>query len=213
MKKKDKPEMISASGLKGKRDWTDGLIEQFLPEPDETARNPHFRSAAPMRLYLLERVLEIEESEQWLVAFAVAQSRRASAKKGTETKLRALMEHLETIQFEVPIYPWEELVIKACQHYNERKITRGIERVERADMADWRLASPDSEEGFLHRIAVNYLRHMATSYDRKLREVFGRVGVGQAYREISRKAYDAIGEAYPFLKYECIRQFTAKFAE
>lgn len=210
MKKKDKSEMISASGLKGKRDWTDGLIERFLPEPDETAKNPHYRSAAPMKLYLLERVEQIEVSEEWLVAFAVAESRKKSAKKGTETKLRALVEHLDTIKFEVPRYEWEELASRACDHYNERQAGR---RLERADIEDWRLASPDSDEGFLHRIAVNYLRHEATSYERQLRKVFGRVGVRTAYREISRKAYDAIGEAYPFLKDECVRQFQAKFAE
>jgi hypothetical protein len=38
------------------RGWTNSLINKFLPEPDEIKKNPHYRKAAPMKLYLLEKI-------------------------------------------------------------------------------------------------------------------------------------------------------------
>ena len=36
------------------RGWTEGLIRKFLPKPDETKTNPIVKSAAPMKLFLLD---------------------------------------------------------------------------------------------------------------------------------------------------------------
>jgi hypothetical protein len=43
--------------------------------------------------------------------------------------------------------------------------------------------------------------------------VYGRVGVRQAYKEISRNIYDAISEAHPWLKDECHRQLERKMTD
>lgn len=50
-----KPEYLSTLKLK-ERGWTDGMIRRFLGEPDATRPNPHYKCAAPMKLYELKRV-------------------------------------------------------------------------------------------------------------------------------------------------------------
>lgn len=50
---------ITKSTLKKDYSLTDSLIKK-LGEPDKIAPNPHYRSAAPMKLYLRERV------EKWV---------------------------------------------------------------------------------------------------------------------------------------------------
>ncbi|WAP50852.1 hypothetical protein OL239_12755 [Arthrobacter sp. ATA002] len=57
--------MLIANDLKKERGWTDTQIKTFLPEPDQTARNPFSRKAAPMKLYALERVEAIEVTAEY----------------------------------------------------------------------------------------------------------------------------------------------------
>jgi hypothetical protein len=66
---------------------------------------------------------------------------------------------------------------------------------------------------FLERITVNYLRHVLSSYEGEIERVYGKVGMRQANKEISRKIYAAISEAYPWLKDECGRQLERKLGE
>ena len=58
MKKKKSPR----HGLISERGWTKGLINELLGEPDLFVDNPHYKSAAPMRLYFLDRVKHIEQT-------------------------------------------------------------------------------------------------------------------------------------------------------
>ena len=48
---KRSPPMASVAGLCCRGGWTRGLIDKLLGEPDKLARNPHYATAAPMRLY------------------------------------------------------------------------------------------------------------------------------------------------------------------
>ena len=57
-----RPEYISVSGLMGKRGWTRQQIDEILGEPDVLARNPHYSTAAPMRLYDMRNVTKAENS-------------------------------------------------------------------------------------------------------------------------------------------------------
>jgi len=57
------------------RGWSPKLIEKFLGPPDETARNPVFRSKAPMKLWKRSRV----ESSETQPEFIAYQSKRATA--------------------------------------------------------------------------------------------------------------------------------------
>jgi hypothetical protein len=64
------------------------------------------------------------------------------------------------------------------------------------------------DERFLHRLAVNFLRHARTDYDNVL--VFRRTGSNgpaAAYnREVKLQVLDAIAARYPELEAECARQ-------
>ena len=55
-----KRKTLTASQLKA-RGWTEGLIRSVLGAPDKRRKNPNYRSAAPLRLYFLGRVLDAEE--------------------------------------------------------------------------------------------------------------------------------------------------------
>jgi hypothetical protein len=43
------------------RGWSRAQVDAILGEPDELSRNPHYRKAALMRLYLKARVLQAEK--------------------------------------------------------------------------------------------------------------------------------------------------------
>ena len=55
-------EKITPTRLISERGWTKGLINELLGEPDLFVDNPHYKSAAPMRLYFLDRVKHIEQT-------------------------------------------------------------------------------------------------------------------------------------------------------
>ena len=55
-----KKELISVWGLKSQRYWTDSLIKKFLGEPDKLGMNPLIRTGPKMRLYNLQRVVDVE---------------------------------------------------------------------------------------------------------------------------------------------------------
>ena len=87
--KKDTQEyLIRATILE--RGWTDKLLKLFLAEPDKTAPNPHYRSAARMKLYLLERIEKIEQTQTFKEELEKANKRKLSAKRALETKKKNL---------------------------------------------------------------------------------------------------------------------------
>lgn len=73
--------------------WTKAMVAALLPEPELVA-NPHYRKAAPMRLYREQNVLEAMESEEYQQALEKAAKRKMSAKKATETKTEILAENM-----------------------------------------------------------------------------------------------------------------------
>ena len=74
-------EKITQTRLISERGWTKGLINDLLGEPDVFADNPHYKSAAPMRLYFLDRVKHIEQTSD------VFKSRRKDRRKSPTKKL------------------------------------------------------------------------------------------------------------------------------
>ena len=75
-----KKELISASGLKWERFWTDSLIKKFLGEPDKLGINPHYRTGPKVRLYNLKRVVEVERTKEFQEAFITSQKRSKQSK-------------------------------------------------------------------------------------------------------------------------------------
>jgi hypothetical protein len=53
------------SGIKA-RGWTLAMIAKLLGEPQKLAVNPHYSSAAKMKLYLRSLVMSKETSEEFL---------------------------------------------------------------------------------------------------------------------------------------------------
>ena len=197
--------LVTKTALKG-RGWTDKLIRDFLPAPDHSKPNPYYRSGPPMLLYAADRVKAIEASAEFVEAMEKANRRRASGEKAVETKRAEVLAYVDRIKVVVPQLDRDKLIQRACWHYNDMQDMRRAEGMRASGLA----ATPESGGEFLGRIAVNYLRHQLTSYERNLERVAGKVGVREAVMEIRQKVFAAIGQAYPWLADECQRQLKWK---
>src|SRR3954451_22360442 len=62
----EQSQFISVAGLKA-NGWTDKAVDLFLGRPDQSADNPHYSNAYPMRLYDNQRVLEAQNSLRFQV--------------------------------------------------------------------------------------------------------------------------------------------------
>lgn len=199
------PKVLTLTDLHA-RGWTDALVKQFLGEPDATKPNPHYRKAAPMRLYALARVEQAESREEWQQAKAKASRRSEASKKVSTRKAAELVKRAEQMQIIVDRLPPETVIEQAIASYNAHNweiAWRHGEAFEEANMY--------SDPAFLDRITVNYIRHHLTSYDTHLEQLVGQIGVRQAGKVIRLRIYDAIAKAYPASAGECERQMQARY--
>ena len=194
--------LLTATQLKA-RGWTNALIRDLLGAHDQTRINPHHRNGPPMRLYEVGRIENVEGSAAWAARTEATQRRKEGAAQAVETKRTRLQAHLDAVEINLPMIGADDLLWLPCHHYNQRQFDRG-------NFDGWD-ATPVSDPAFLQRISVNFLRHAMSDYDAELVNIFGSVGVGEGYQEINRKAFAAIGAAYPILTAECQRQFGRKF--
>lgn len=201
MEHKERPSMVSMSGLKT-RGWTATMIRAFLDKPDREAPNPHYRSAAPMKLYFLWRIEAIEATTEWAISSVKASTISALAKKAAESRRCDLLDEINRLSVSIPQLSRKELVFRACKHYNAYALER--DKDSRADS--------DSDKAFLDRITVNYLRHEMSIYEDSLDQVYGRIGAEAARGNIRMKVYEAIAETYPELAEECTRQLAHRNA-
>lgn len=191
-------EFVSLAGLRDRR-WTAALVRAFLGEPDKLARNPHYRKAAPMRLYLLARVVEVEVTDEFKTALNGAAKRSQSARTVADKKRTALIAEAEAMPIRVESMSLESLRRRAINNYNDRGPRRD-------DDYSWTPARHDSDASFLERISVNYARHCLTVYDEALEAQFAKVGVNAAVAVIRRRVYEIIAATWPDLSAECTRQ-------
>lgn len=203
MKKLRSVEYYSRTAVK-KRGWNDKLIEQFLGEPDDIVINMYYKSGPPVCLYDVDRVHAVESTKEFQEVQKSRKKRRDGARKAVATKEERMRQLLDGIELEVPEMPWEVLTRRAVDHFNDRALERD---------ADFHFASADSDEAFLDRIRVNYLRHELTAYEQHLQSTAGKVGAADAYLEIKRKVLNAISDIYPELNSECSRQSQRAFVE
>ena len=195
-------EKLTKSRLKVERGWTNKLMKNFLPEPDETKLNPHYKSGPPMLLFKIQTIQEIEQTESFQKAKHKTEKRKRAAQKAVEKKRDKLNDYLGTLKIEVPIYSKTNLVSLACKHYNEIQQQREAEGLATCGL----IATPASDPQFLRRICVNYLRHCLTSYEVYLDKISGKVGFAEGYETIRRIIFDQIAVGYPWLAEECKRQ-------
>ena len=160
------------------RGWTPAAIRNFLGEPDELRRNPHYKCAAPMQMFKEERVLVAEASD----AFNAWKDKTAKTRSDAQARMKARMaaERKETLRWartvpiEVPNLSWESVSCRAGTE-DERRI-------------------------------LNFLRHEMTDYEELLDETFGAVGINQAKQTIRDRVLAAIVRRYPCLSDAAKRQ-------
>lgn len=196
------PQHVSVAGLRA-RGWTPTMVTRLLGEPDKTATNPRYRSAAPTRLYLITRVADVETTDAFKAAVEKALKRAAVGRAVADKKRAEHVAEAEALPIRVEHRTADELMRDAIRAYNDRgpKYDRDYE---------WQPATRGSDPAFLERIQVNFARHNLTIYDEALEVSFARVGVHEAVRVIRRRVYETIAAAWPHLAGECTRQFNAR---
>jgi hypothetical protein len=203
--KKSSGEMVSKAKLLKERRWTEAGIKKFLGEPDATKPNPKYKSAAPMQLYHLDRVEAAEQTSEYLAWKAKSETRRKAASDAVSTKKASLHATIERWRPEVPVLDVAKLRRKAIANYNSHREERAVSGVRERDW-DWTPATESSDEAFLARITVNYVRHVLTPYDGLLAALSGKVGVKEAKELVRARVYDVIAATYPHLATECSNQ-------
>jgi Zn-finger nucleic acid-binding protein len=182
------------SELIKERGWTDGLIKKHLGEPDEFKKNPHYKSGPPMRLFLLERVEEIEAQSEVAESIAKVIARRpalsAAAILRADAQRNDLLDAVASVKIEIVRFEPDELRRRAIASYNSLWLDRG-KLHKRATASD----DPD----FLDRITRNYARHHLVDYDSILTQLSGRVGKNDAYWLFKNRVMARIYELYPHL--------------
>ena len=99
---------ITPAGLKGKRGWTDSKIRKLLGKPDKIEPNPHYKSAAPMRLYDIGRVEQAEKT-YWFARRKPDVWRQKAAAKATQTKIRNITRWAKHVRIECNFPEFSEL--------------------------------------------------------------------------------------------------------
>lgn len=181
--------------------WSRALITRLLGDPDrrEVRRAPQRYEVA---LYAEDRVVAAEASAEFASAQQALVARKASAVKAVETKVANLMAEVERMVVNVKVLPDDELTRCAVGSYNARQSNR----------RDGSYARPNSDEDFLARIKVNFIRHELTVYDAALETVAGKTGIEAAKDRIREKIFAAIANAYPGLAAECDWQCNERIA-
>jgi len=198
-----KKEYLSRGKLK-ERGWTDGIIKKFMPLCDKEKKNPYYASASPMKLYLLERVKQIENTDKFKKELIKSQPRKKASHKAVETKLKKIRDYIKNLKIIVKKIPIDSIQKKAIRDYNDFKEAIEIE---------YQKATINSDTLFLNRICVNYIRHNLTIYENELEKIFGKVGSKEAYRLLNEEIYSVISSTYPTLSDECITQLLKKVTQ
>lgn len=202
-KPKRAPKYITPTGLRGKRYWTDGMIKKLLGEPDKLGRNPYYSTAAPMRLYLLERVDAIEAT---LDVEAMKKARERRSEAGARAAATREANHMKRIEecrprcdFTEPldvVRVRAEAANRRIVEYHEEEYEAYVERCERrGERPEPRRGPGRTGTSAEDRWAVNYLRHERTDYDWLLYEL-GSL----AHFSLRMRIHTAIGDAYPELR-------------
>ncbi|MGN0394929.1 MAG: hypothetical protein ACI4EF_06165 [Coprococcus sp.] len=203
MNEKQKEEMITQSTIIG-MGWTKSMIDKFLPEPT-LKDNPHYKNAAPMKLWRKNDVIEIMETPEFIEAMEKAAKRKEAAGKAKQTKQKKLADEMEKViaSLSVLIVPEKNLIKRTIKAKNEWYAFNASLRNE---WLDYEVTVGGVDDSTLNRWVVNYIRHRLVRYDDALRLMDGRVGKYDVYPEFKRAVLEKIAEAFPNYAAECQRQ-------
>ena len=100
--------------------WTKSLISKFLPDPVLKA-NPHYRKAAPMRLWDEDTVKQVMTTSEFQDAMEKANKRKKSASKAVETKYSNMNHSVQLFidSITIKVLSDEELKTKALKAKQE----------------------------------------------------------------------------------------------
>jgi hypothetical protein len=179
------------------RGWTDSKILLWLKEPDELRKNPFYKSAGLQKLYLIERVIEQENTEmflEWKNKSIIKREKLSNAQlKIHEKKREELFQYINDLNIEIGKEHKTALYKRAVNHYNNLWVSRG--NYDKFIVYDKSL----EETEFFNRITINMLRHENEHYEEELYNMFGKTGNNEAYFLLKERIYNEIIKVYPFL--------------
>ena len=207
---------LTLSDLRKRDDWNDARIEKYLGAPDFTTENS-YRKNQLTSWYLVSRIEKAESYKTFQKEVAatrdITRKRKASAQKAVATKRakteRVFAQRIAKIRLHKGVCGLDEaaLFARAVDHYNDIQ----EERAWLYGRFDWTPADVGAaSEEFLHRIAVNYLRHAGTNYDDELEKYFSMVGGKEMVARMRAYVYVLIAQEYPLLQPECSRQMAER---
>lgn len=116
---------ITKTDLK-KRGWTESIIKKLNLQPDLLKQNPHYKKAPLMKLYSIESVEKLEQSNKFIELLKNSEKRKKSAKKAVETKINKIIDYIKSLTIIIPKKSIEELRNDAIEHYNNLRIYEKI---------------------------------------------------------------------------------------
>lgn len=177
------------------RGWTASMTKRFLPEPDKTRINPHYRSGPPIKLWLPSTVEALERRDDVRAAIAKALAERPArqdgARKAVETKEALTLKLVSAVQITVTridLDALRKLAIEHRNHYRAHAIETGL--------TDY-VVNPD--DATATRWMRNFVRHNCTLYDEIIDDLSGLVGRDEAYRLLRDRVENEISSVYPEL--------------
>lgn len=179
---------------------TKAIISKFLKEPCMIAKNRN-NSKYPIKLYSINRVNNLYSNLEFIKELEKSKNRKIIAKKAVNTKIEKTLSEYDNI--DIFVKKEDNIVSKAIGSYNNYNSFN----------FESPIASVDSDNDFLNRIAVNYIRHNLTKYDRMIDSLFSKVGKSEVYKRLNVKIYNEISKVYPEYKNECKNQLNKKLEE
>ena len=167
--------------------WSLSLIDKYFPICSQEKPNPRHKRGAPMQLYDVGKVRRIESKADFKEDMEKVLKQKIAALERAQKSRMKLIEYANGVRIRIPDFEKNYLIKRACEHYNWR------------NQNDYYMASPSSDEEFLKRITINYLRHQCTHYDEELQKFYKKVGVHEAHDILQQRINDAIKQKYEWL--------------
>lgn len=109
---------------------------------------------------------------------------------------QAKLDAISEMKVQVPIFSKEKVIEMACKNYNDFHYSSYRE-------IDFQEATAESDEKFLNRIVLNFLRHKCTKYEKTIDNLESTCGKQEAYKaikdKINNKIIEIYGKQFPFM--------------
>lgn len=219
--KSNKPEMI-CQGTLISLGFTKSMIAKLLPEP-ELVTNPHYKCAAPMKLWEKSVALAVMDSPEYSKLATKAATRKAAGKKAYQSRIFNLQQQMIEFANAIDLQALsdgelrEKMQSSRIRYY--QTIEESCERYGDMDY-DYDRFSIDPEayvknadEETTQRWIVNYIRHELIDYDRIAYSLRGKIGGSYGYVALKLSILNKIAEVYPKYSEECEKQSEGVYEE